>query len=122
MEKISRPLAVILLITAALAAQEQHVGIIAGSVFRESGLSLPAAVVTVTSVSQPGEKRGRKQKPWKVTTDDRGEFAIRVPAGAMRYDVRVEAKGYEPEEKEVQVEWDQRVEVFFRLRSATEAK
>jgi hypothetical protein len=92
----------------------QSYAVIAGTVFHESGMSLPGARVTVTPVPPEGSKKVTGAAA--ATSDSRGEFAIRVPAGSMRYNVKVEARGFEPAEKQVQVEWDQRVEVFFRLR------
>ena len=119
MEKVSRSLAAILLLTAALApAQNNNEGVIAGSVFRDSGLSLPGAKVTVTPVAASNTEGKKKPKVVKTQTDSRGEFAVRVPAGAVRYDVSVEADGYEPETKQAQVEWKQRVDLFFRLQAA----
>lgn len=128
MEKLSRLLSLALagcLLTAAasdlLAAkkkkkQEERFGVIAGTVFRASGLSLPGA--TVTAIPNPEQVNPSKKRKKDLTarTDNRGEFAIRVPAGSMRYTVRVEAEGHQPVEKQVHVQWDQRVEQFFRLK------
>jgi hypothetical protein len=91
--------------------------VIAGTVFQPSGLSLRGAEITVTPRPEP-DSPPVKLKTQTTTSDERGEFAVRVPSGSMRYTVRVEAKGFQPDEKEVQVEWDQRVDVFFRLRAA----
>lgn len=93
----------------------QSFGVIAGSVFEESGRSLPGAKVKVTPLAEETSKA--ETRVLTGTSDSRGEFAIRVPAGSMRYNVRVEARGFEPEEKQVQMEWDQRVELFFRLKA-----
>ena len=67
---------------------------------------------------KPGGEVKRKDIQ-SVTTDTRGEFAFRVPAGAMSYTVRVEADGWETAEKSVQTQWDQRVDVTFRLKPAS---
>ena len=121
MEEVSRLLTGALLV-AALALSgpgadgAEQSGVIAGSVFDRSGVSLPGAKVSVTPLAE-GEESGRKPKVIRAVSDRRGEFAIRVPAGSMRYNVRVEADGFEPDEKQVQVEWDQHVDVFFRLRA-----
>jgi hypothetical protein len=87
-------------------------GVVAGTVFEENGKSLPGAEVSVTPL---GTESGGAVKPLKAKSDSRGEFGIRVPAGSMRYNVRVEAKGFQAQEKEVLIEWDQRVDIFFRL-------
>lgn len=116
--------AAVLLLAAPAEAQRrkapQPYAVIAGTVFQETGLTLPGARITVTPLEGEG---GRKEtKAVRGTSNAQGEFAIRVPAGSMRYTVRVEARGFEPAEKQVQVEWDQRVEVFFRLKAVQEAE
>jgi len=96
---------------------EQKFGVIAGTVFQQSGFSLRGATVKVIPVPADGS-RVRKKDIKTTRSDSRGEFAVRVPAGAMRYTVRVEADGWQPAEKVVTVEWDQRVDLSFRLKPA----
>ncbi|MCW5982968.1 MAG: carboxypeptidase regulatory-like domain-containing protein [Bryobacteraceae bacterium] len=93
----------------------QSFAVVAGSVFHESGRSLPGARILVTP-KPPATEESRQPKGYKAVTDSRGEFAVRVPAGSMRYTVSVDAKGFHPEEKEAAVSWDERVDLFFRLR------
>ena len=93
-------------------------GVVAGTVFQKSGFSLRNADVTVTPVVSDGAKIGKKQIH-RAVTDARGEFAIRVPGGGLRYTVSVESEGWRPEQKDVEVPWDQRVDVNFRLEPAT---
>ncbi len=133
MEKLSRLLSLALpLMLLALAApdglaakkkkknkEDERFGVIAGSVFQATGQSLRGATVTVTRNPEQPDPSTKKRKALKTTTDNRGEFAIRVPAGSMRYTVKVEAKGFQPVEKLVQVQWDQRVEQYFRLKPAS---
>ena len=83
--------------------------LIAGSVFRDSGFSLPGAELTLEAAPPAKFKR------IKIVTDARGEFAVRVPAAPMRYTVSVKAGGYRPDRKEVSVQGEERVELFFRL-------
>ena len=64
-------------------------GVIAGSVFRETGFSFAGVEVVVV-----WELEGRKKKEWKGRTDSRGEFAFRVPAAEGSYAVRVRADGH----------------------------
>jgi len=90
-------------------------GVIAGTVFQRSGFTLKSARVTVTPIPADGVKPAKKQIR-HVVTDDRGEFAVRVPGQGLRYNVRVEAEGWQAAEKEVEVAWDQRVDVSFRLK------
>ena len=99
----------------------QTFGVIAGSVFQESGRSLRGAGVAVTPKPEAGTPP-KKSKAFKAVTDSRGEFAVRVPSGTMRYTVRVEAKGFQSQEKMVTVEWNQRVDVFFRLKAVREQR
>lgn len=98
----------------------QSYAVIGGTVFQESGRSLPGARVTVMPLAEDGSRK--VTRPAAATSDSRGEFAVRVPAGSMRYNVRVEARGFQSAEKQVQVEWDQRVDLVFRLRPLGEEK
>ena len=76
-------------------------GVIAGSVFRETGFSFAGVELVVV-----WEVDGKKKKEWKGRTDARGEFAFRVPAGVGRYTVRVKAEGHAPEVERVREERD----------------
>jgi hypothetical protein len=91
----------------------QAYALIAGSVFRDTGFSLPGAEVEVTAAPEPGVKP--KMKKTRAVSDARGEFAIRVPAAPMRYTVSVKAKGFRPQEKSAEINADERVDLFFRL-------
>ncbi len=93
----------------------KKVAVIAGTVFQYVGFSLPGAMVTVTPMLEDGSEVDKKAIQ-SAPADRRGEFAFRVPAGAMRYNVRAEADGWQPAEKTVAVEWDQRYELSFRLK------
>jgi len=92
-------------------------GIVAGTVFQQSGFTLKRARVTVTPLPADGTTPRKKQIK-HARTDDRGEFAVRVPGQGLRYNVRVEADGWQAVEKEVEVPWDQRVDMNFRLKPA----
>lgn len=95
--------------------------LIAGTVFRHSGLSLPGAEITVTPnlEQEQGEKAGKqKKKRLKAVSDARGEFAVRVPARPMQYTVSIKAAGFQEQEKQVQIHGDERVDLFFRLEQA----
>jgi hypothetical protein len=54
----------------------------------------------------------------KTTSDGRGEFAFRIPAGKAVYTVSVRAEGHQPAEKDVSVGGDERVDVYFELKAA----
>jgi hypothetical protein len=88
-------------------------GLLSGTVFHPGGLSLPGAKVTAYTTD------GEKDK-WEGLTDGRGEFALRVPATAagVAYLVRAEAKGMEPQERELTAYEAQRTTANFRLKPA----
>lgn len=79
-----------------------------GTVFTEQGLALPDARARVR---RAGEKKVRGQ----ARTDRRGEFAVRLPAG-LKYEVTVEAKGYQPETKKFTAQLGAASNFVFRLQ------
>lgn len=83
-------------------------GVIAGSVFNESGRSVPGARVVIAPEDAPKKKR-------QAASDGRGEFAVRVPAGTGRYVVTVEAKGFAAQSKTVEVFESEKTGVTFLL-------
>jgi len=89
------------------------VGLLSGTVFHPGGLSLPGATVTAYATG------GGKDK-WEGMTDGRGEFALRVPATVegVPYRLRAEAKGMDPQEKELTAYEAQRTTANFRLKPA----
>ena len=90
--------------------------LVAGTVFREPGFALSGADVIV--VPNPADRQVPvKIKKLEARSDARGEFAFRVPPVPMRYTIRVSAKGYQPEEKSVSVEGEQRADATFTLRA-----
>lgn len=89
-------------------------GVVAGTVFADPGYALRGARVVVRATSTEGAKKP-KPSEWKVATDGRGEFAVRVPAGSLRYVVAVEARGFARQEKETLVGINERVELNFLL-------
>lgn len=91
--------------------------LIAGTIFRETGLSLAGAEVTLTQAGDSQAKR--KFRPMQAVSDARGEFAFRVPPQPAQYRLSVRAAGYLPEEKLVAVAGEERVDAFFRLRPAS---
>jgi len=89
-------------------------GIVAGSVFQESGYALPGAQITLLPDPQPGSPP-LKAKKLESVSDTRGEFVFRVPAAPLRYIVRVKARGYEGQEKPVEIEGEGRIDVTFQM-------
>lgn len=89
--------------------QDPNLGLLTGTVFQASGLSLPGAKVTATSTLDP-------KVEFEIFSDGRGEFTFRAPAGvepgsAQRYKVRAEAKGFQAAEKEADVYLGQRTNI-----------
>ncbi len=70
--------------------------IIFGTVFRESGLSLPGATVTAYNEASP-------KKKFKAVTNYRGEYRIHVPAGEGTYIVIGSARKFEKAERSVKL-------------------
>jgi hypothetical protein len=91
--------------------------VIAGTVFQDSGFSLSGAEIKVLPAEGDGSARDAG-KGWQTTSDARGEFAVRVPAGAARYTVRAGREGWQSAEKAVSIQWDERVDLVFRLSPA----
>lgn len=88
--------------------------LIVGTVFSASGYALPDANVTLTPDPQP-DSAPLKIKKLQVVSDSRGEFAFRVPPGAMHYIVGASAKGYRAAQKPVIVQGEDRVDISFQL-------
>ena len=87
--------------------------VVAGSVFDSDGRSLPGCKVTVVSESDPKQKQ-------QALTDRRGEFAVRVPVG--RYAISVTAKGFQAQQKTVQVEEGEKSNTTFQLSAEQAAQ
>lgn len=91
--------------------------LIAGTVFRETGMALAGAQVTLAA--EGDSKEARKFKKIQVQTSLRGEFVIRLAAVPMRYTLSVKAPGYQLQEKPVTITGEDRMDVFFRLEPAS---
>jgi hypothetical protein len=89
-------------------------GVVAGSVFRESGYSLPDAQITLLQDPQAGSSPAKAKKLESVS-DARGEFSFHVPPAPMRYIVRVKARGYESQEKPVDFQGEERIDLTFQM-------
>ena len=112
------PAALILLALCGLSAGEKKAAepysIVGGTVFHEPGLALPGAEVRITPDEADGSQM--KLKITRAISDDRGEFAFRVPPTAAKYKVRASAKGFKAEEKTAEVNAEgERVDVTFLL-------
>jgi Carboxypeptidase regulatory-like domain len=88
--------------------------LIAGTVFSANGYALPGAEVALTPDPQP-DNAPQKARKLQVVADSRGEFAFRVPPGAMHYILSASAKGYRAAQKPVVLQGEDRVDVTFQL-------
>jgi hypothetical protein len=89
--------------------------LVAGTVFQESGFSLPNADVVLIPDPPPDSPRPRIKK-LQTVSDAHGEFAFRIPTVTMRYIVKVSAKGFRSDEKPVTVQGEEgRLDVTFQL-------
>jgi hypothetical protein len=89
--------------------------VVAGTVFRDPGFALPGAKI----VLEPDENKPKdvKVKRQESVSNSRGEFAFKVPPVPLRYTVNVTAGGYQGEKKQVEIQGEQRVDVYFQLKS-----
>ena len=99
--KALRQAAVVLVLAAVMAAslaaaekKPSANAVLAGTVFDSNGRALPGCVVEIVSEAEPQRKQ-------RSATDQRGEYAIRVLAG--RFIVAVSRKGFQPQQKTVEV-------------------
>ena len=90
--------------------------VIAGTVFRSSGLSLPGAEVVVAGV-----EKGKK-KEWKTVSDPRGEFFLRVPSGPADYNISVKANGFRTYEKPLTFAADERIDLSIVMEPESGSK
>ena len=69
----------------------------------------------MTIEPKAGESQGAKLKKIQTVSSGRGEWSVRVPAVPMEYSIYVKCSGYEPQQKTVTVEGEQRKELNFML-------
>lgn len=98
---------------------KDSVAVIAGSVFREPGFSLPGAQIALQP--DPEQKTSIKVRKMKAVSDARGEFSFRVPPVPMRYTLSFQASGFQSESRPVTISGEERQDVFVTLKSAKEA-
>ena len=107
-------LAGVLSVVPTSAAGPKPTAVVAGTVFRDPGFSFPGVEVTLSPlVLPPGVK---KLKPVRFISDARGEFAFYPPAGQAKYKVSAAAPGFSAEEKTVEIQADERVDVYLTLK------
>ena len=99
--------AALILMNAALALAQPKAAIVAGTVFRDPGFAMPEAKVVLMA---------GPRKVQESTTNYRGEFLFRVPAKEAKYVVRATMKGYRPDEKEAEIQGEERVDINLVLK------
>ena len=94
--------------------QDQPFALLKGSCFDQRGFSLPGVSIQVTL--PPGENGKKKKKRWRMESDRRGEFAVRLPAGERTVVVTASKKGYRKTEKSVQFYADELQHVVIQMK------
>jgi hypothetical protein len=84
--------------------------VIAGTVFRDPGFAQPGAAVTLSLKDDPKEK-----KLQEAVSDNRGEFAFRVPPVQATYVVHATLKGYRPARDEIEISGEEQVNATLLL-------
>jgi carboxypeptidase family protein len=96
----------------------KRTSLVRGAVFDSGGLSLAGARVKLVRIrNEEEEKEGKKIESLTrdYTTNNRGEFAFRLPAARARYQLTAILSGYKPETKVVDVSEGEAVPVAFSL-------
>lgn len=88
--------------------------VIAGTIFREPGFAVAGAEALLTAESPPAAQK--RFRPMRATASARGELFFYVPAGPAKYRVRASARGLEPQEREVEIHGEERVDLYFNLK------
>lgn len=94
--------------------------VIAGTVYRPPGFAMPGVEVAITPEKR--EVDGVKLKKVEVSTDARGEWAVRVPPVPATWKVDVKRSGYRPEQRSVQIEGEQRLDLSIVLEPTESPK
>lgn len=96
----------------------QRTSLIRGAVFDSQGGSLPGVHLKLERIpTEDEEKEKRRIKSFSLsyTTNNRGEFAFRIPAVRARYQITATIHGYKLEKKVVDVNESEAVPLSFSL-------
>jgi hypothetical protein len=96
----------------------KRTSLIRGAVFDASGLSLSGARVKLVRVPTEDEEKDKKRidsLTRDYTTNNRGEFAFRLPSTRARYRLTASHDGYKSESKTVDVSESEAVPLAFSL-------
>ena len=94
-----------------VAVSAESYALVVGNVFSESGYALPGADATLVPDAAKGGKKMR------TFSNSRGEFVFRAPPGPLHSTLKVAAKGFQSQEKAIQIQDEERVDVTFQLQA-----
>ncbi len=95
--------------------EAQLFALLKGSCFDQRGFSLPGVAIQVTL--PPGENgKKKKEKRWRMQSDRRGEFAVRLPAGEQTVVVTASKTGYLKAETSVQFYADELQHIVIQMK------
>jgi hypothetical protein len=98
----------------------RRTSLLRGAVFDLEGRSLAGVrlkLVRVSTVDEAKEKKKLDSLSMSYITNNRGEFAFRLPSVRARYQVTAALSGYKPETKTIDVNEDEAVPLAFSLES-----
>lgn len=100
--------------------KDQPFALLKGSCFDQRGFSLSGVAIQVTL--PPGENGKKREKRWRMQSDRRGEFAVRLPAGEQTVTVTASKKGYRKAEKSVQFYADELQHIVIQMKPVAESE
>lgn len=98
----------------------RRTSLLRGAVFDTDGRSLAGVrlkLIRVSTVDEAKEKKKVGSLSMSYVTNNRGEFAFRLPSARARYQVTAALSGYKPETKTIDVNEDEAVPLAFSLES-----
>jgi len=96
----------------------KHSSLVRGAVFSSNGASLGGVrvkLMRIPSVEQAKEGKRVQSLTREYTTNNRGEFAFRLPSLRARYQLTATLEGHKPETKVVEVDENEAAPVAFSL-------
>jgi uncharacterized GH25 family protein len=96
---------------------KKRTSLLRGAVFDSNGGSLPNAKVKLVRIPISDDEKDRKKVDLSLsyTTNNRGEFAFRLPSEHGKYRVTASADGFKSETKTVEVNENEAVPLAFSL-------
>ena len=97
----------------------QSSALLKGTCFDQRGFALPGVALLVRLPA--GDEKG-KEKRWRMQSDRRGEFAVRLPAGMNTFEITAKKKGFEPQERSVDFHADEQQHVVIQMKAQPASK